>query len=179
VRYLQRVSSANERNWVRSWARPDLALSVLWAAKEAAYKALSHPRVEEAFIPAEVSVNWEGSDLEGRCDWRGRSARVQGRIDEDHACAIALRAGTVSYAWNVSRIGEARSLTPAEESMAARGLAAGLLERAGYSNAEIRRAENGKPWIYGIDRVSVSLSHHGRWAAAAIAVEGIVPGEAA
>ena len=174
IRHLQRVASAEEQAWVKSRLRPDLALCVLWAAKEAAYKALSCPDRDEPFIPSGVAVCWQPDQLTGLCRWRGRQASVLARMDGYHAEALAVsewaNLHTLGCLYEVSRISGGSFPTPAQESLAARQLAASLLQRAGHPGGVIKRAVNGKPCLSGFPEVSLSLSHHGRWIAAAIAL---------
>lgn len=64
ARFVERVLSSSERRFLDASADPDLELWCLWAAKEAAYKAVSKLRPEPpVFSHAAFVVDWAGSSI--------------------------------------------------------------------------------------------------------------------
>jgi hypothetical protein len=59
-RFLNRVFSAQERGWISAAASPDALLWALWAAKEAAYKAVSRDDPTVCSIPRRYPVLLDG-----------------------------------------------------------------------------------------------------------------------
>ncbi len=55
-RFLRRVFTAGEREWIASLPSPDAVLWSLWAAKEAAYKAVSRADPAACSIPRQYPV---------------------------------------------------------------------------------------------------------------------------
>jgi phosphopantetheinyl transferase len=63
-RFVERVLSTSERQLLGASADPNLELWCLWAAKEAAYKAVSKLRAEPpVFSHAAFVVDWAGSSI--------------------------------------------------------------------------------------------------------------------
>ena len=73
-RFLGRVFTAEERALIAGAARPDTLLWALWAAKEAAYKAISHDDPAVCSIPRQYRVVLEtGNEA-------GTAARFAGKV---------------------------------------------------------------------------------------------------
>jgi 4'-phosphopantetheinyl transferase EntD len=180
--YLNRISSASEREWVLAAVRPDAALWQLWAAKEAAYKALVPADGAPAFRPAEITVRWRahGSACCGEAQRDTARAYIVARAEDPCAYAVAVRMGRppiaiehgIFPAHEILALRERTDIGPARQSEAGRRAAAYLLRLIGIENAAIARAEAGRPYVKAQPRVSVSWSHDGDWVAAIVAVEG-------
>ena len=179
--YLKRISSAAEREWVLAAARPDAALWQLWAAKEAAYKALA-PDDGPAFRPSAIAVRWRahGPAYSGEAQWGGARARIVARAEGTCAYAVAVRTGRppiaiehgIFPAREMLDLPQRTDIGPDAQSEAGRRAAAYLLRLMGIGNAAIARAASGRPYVKAQPRVSVSWSHDGEWVAAIAAVEG-------
>jgi hypothetical protein len=64
-RFLERVFTAEERCLIERAGRPDALVWGLWAAKEAAYKAVSREDPAVCAIPRRYPVSLEGGDVPG------------------------------------------------------------------------------------------------------------------
>jgi phosphopantetheinyl transferase (holo-ACP synthase) len=179
--YLRRISTAAEREWVLGALRPDAALWQLWAAKEAAYKALA-PDDAPVFRPSAIAVQWRanGPAYSGEARWGAARARVVARAEESCAYAVAVRTGRppiaiehgIFRAHEILALPESTEIGPAGQSEAGKRAAAYLLRLIGIENAAIARAGGGRPYVKAQPNVSVSWSHDGEWVAAVAAVEG-------
>lgn len=136
-------------------------VSILWAAKEATYKALKKIVPELRFIPSLYHCAIDRAT----CEVEGISVAIQ--IEECaqfvHAIAVLDRSLFSSIHARVIEI------DGMPESVAVRHSAATLLNDLGYPNCEIK----GKPpCAYSdrrkIDDVDLSLSHDGRFAAVSV-----------
>jgi phosphopantetheinyl transferase len=180
--YLNRISSAAEREWVLAAVRPDAALWQCWAAKEAAYKALAPADGAPAFRPAQITVRWRanGPACCGEAQWGAARAHIVARAEEPCAYAVAVRMGRppiaiehgIFRAHEMLALPERTDIGPDGQSEAGRRAAAYLLRLIGIENAAIARAETGRPYLKAQPRVSVSWSHDGEWVAAIVAVKG-------
>lgn len=180
--YLSRISSATEREWVLDAARPDAALWQLWAAKEAAYKALAPANGARAFRPTEIAVRWRAHGLAdcGEAQWGAARARITARTEGSCAYAVAVRTGMppvamehgIFPAHEILALPENSDIGPTEQSEAGRRAAAYLLRLIGIENAAIARADSGRPYVETEPHACVSWSHDGEWVAAIAAVEG-------
>lgn len=180
--YLKRISSADEREWVLSAVRPDAALWQLWAAKEAAYKALSPCNGGAAFRPAEIAVRWRsrGPGHSGEAQWGASRTHVVARTEGACTYAVAVRIGRtpvviehgVFPAREILALPENADVGPVEQSEAGRRTAAYLLRLIGIESGVIARGAGGRPFVKSQPHVSVSWSHDGEWVAAIAAVGG-------
>ena len=179
IRYLERVCAPGEANAVRESSNPARSLAAVWAAKEAAYKLLARSSNLTHFVPREFVTDF------AHCNSLPYSAelyvshyrlRARVRIYETtqwlHAVAMSPRCGKVQ--WRVQEIEKDshREITPADESAAVRQLAKELLQECGMKNVMLQFV--GKiptPRKAGAldGEEAISLSHHGRFVAAAIA----------
>jgi 4'-phosphopantetheinyl transferase superfamily len=85
-RFLARIATSAEREFVRASPTPDATLWTLWAAKEAAYKALARRRARLPFSPRAFEVTILPHEL---------AVPLEGRV--------ATPAGAVCVRWDVSR----------------------------------------------------------------------------
>lgn len=179
IDYLNRVCTAQEAECVRGSADPAKALATTWAAKEAAYKLLSKQLPHCHFVPRQFVTHIGGRDPH-QIDkslsvlYAGVLTQVSIFLDENWVHAIAAFPTTQVH-WTVREIEncsfggrKARS-----ESEAVRFLAYALLEELGLQDLSLQF--NGRvpmlkhPVASHAAADDVSLSHHGAFAAAAIA----------
>lgn len=170
-RFLDRVFTAAEQEWISASPRPDHALWRLWAAKEAAYKARARQVPGLLFAHSRFEVDPEAGHVRtpaGACpvEWHEGPGWV-------HCLA---REGAVRLRWRV----EALEGPP---SPGVRTLAARLLAEVGLAGARIERDEIapgrlGPPQVVLrgriLEEVLVSLSHDGRWGAVGLAFQEAV-----
>lgn len=113
-RFLKRVYDERERTLIsRRDDRPDLPW-ILWAAKEAAFKAVTLERGEApVFAHAEFRVTLaripdtratRGEELRGRVTWRGEELVLGGSLSAERAVAWALVDPSLVSIWRWSRI---------------------------------------------------------------------------
>lgn len=166
----------------RAPERADLLWSY-WAAKESAYKALRTVLPGLCFAPRQFAVELSAvgpGAWRGRVYADGRRVRVRLRRTSDYVHAVARVEGDPGTGAGTSprlavRVGQVGSLLPAQSSAAARALLAEVLaQRLGCAPGAIeiaRRSPRGMPPSVrvggAIVPVDVSLSHHGRFVAAA------------
>lgn len=192
-RYRQRVLARSEQQALAQAPHPRVFLAY-WAAKEATFKALgrnapalifAHRRfvvTEDASAPiagdqgcARGLVVHAGVRMRVRWDW----------TDQWVHCMTVPRAGNVS--WQV-RAADDYSIIPvapgdlpgarlSQASLAVRSLAVAMLSTQGINEArvhnDVRRDRRGPPFVmcdgHRRDDVCLSLSHDGRFVAAAVA----------
>ena len=183
-RFIGRVCTPGERERVRASAHPDAALWALWAAKEAAFKAVVKYRPGTVFSPSSFVVTEDLDGTGGSVAHADLRVRVRWEMTTEwvHCIALLNEHGTPP-AWSDVPSGVAR-LTAEEDaglpgaaaaSRQVRALAKRLLAEAGIAGAEIVRdplddSRWGPPFVLSptLRRVDVSLSHDGDWIAAAI-----------
>ena len=80
-RFLDRVFTAEERELIAGARSPDTLLWSLWAAKEAAYKAVSGGDPSVCSIPRRYRVLLDGGEASGTFDAaQGSEGRLAGRV---------------------------------------------------------------------------------------------------
>ena len=182
-RFLGRVLSPAEADWLAGSRRPEEDLWVLWSAKEAAFKAWSRVHPGLVFAPSRFEVDPEAGVVQGAggvcpVEWD----RAPGRVHclacvapEGPRPNVAWKAEPMDPVWPEPRDPDG---PPSPESRCARALAGRLLAEAGFGGAVLRREERGahRPGpplvlVEGqvLENVQVSLSHDGAWVAAAVA----------
>jgi len=156
ARLLKRVLTAAERLLVQISTDPDRMLWSLWAAKEAAYKALVRDQGALAFSPVEFEVIPEPTRNAATVRRGAWSVPVHWHQGPDHVHAVASSGPTVALVER--RPGET------EESLHVRDLALRLASRRGWGSGIVE----GLPPVFvpreGRPR-AVSLSHDGPWGA--------------
>ncbi len=163
---------------MRRSADPVRALAVIWACKEAAHKLFSKPLAQSHFVPKKYVVQFEDCDL-SRIRTKlsilnaGSQTEVSIFQEERWVHAIA-HFPPMNFHWVVREIekcflGGRRARS---ESEAVRSLASALLEELAVSDVDLQ-FEGRVPRLRhksGQDTgMHVSLSHHGAFAAVAIA----------
>lgn len=158
---------------------PARALAAVWATKEAAFKLLSGTSKLLHFVPREFVTDFVHRNSLPSCDLlcvSHQGTQISVSIFETnqwlHAVARSARCGDLQ--WRVQEIDQdlCHEITPAEESATARQLAKELLQDCEMKNVTLDFV--GKiPTLRNVGRLdreqSISLSHHGRFVAAAIA----------
>ncbi|MFI5217622.1 MAG: 4'-phosphopantetheinyl transferase superfamily protein [Candidatus Limnocylindria bacterium] len=172
-RFDARVFTREERAALARAADPERLRWSLWAAKEAAYKCLKKLEPGTCFSPVRFAVRLAPDQQTGSVEIGGRRLRVALFSQGDALHAVATDAG--DPARSVLRVVSERPAgeDPAGDSRAVRalardaaaalvGCAAGELAFAREGRAP-RLLRGGQP-----QRLDLSLSHHGRFRAAAL-----------
>jgi phosphopantetheinyl transferase (holo-ACP synthase) len=178
IRYLDRVCAPEEADAVRRSVNPVNALASIWASKEAAYKLLSKQLELPHFVPHQFVAqveNHEGAQIYQKLSilYRGVQADVSILSTERWVHAVAVLP-SMKIKWTVGEIEKCffGSRKASTESEAVRFLAHALLAQLGPQDVtlqfegrvpQLKRKGGGHSGMY------VSLSHHGAFAAAAIA----------
>lgn len=169
-RFDQRVFGDGERDVMVRSARPTRLRWMLWAAKEAAYKALRQQDRSLTFHPRKLEVSLlprEAGPLRARVRYAGREVWVRIAVAGGRVHAVAGQLGCAASA----------RLRPGETpSAGARRLALAVAGRCFPGEALRIESEDGIPLLIrmpGHDgpcsrRVPLSLSHHGRFVACAV-----------
>lgn len=177
IRYLERVCTPTEADAVRGSSNPARSLAAVWAAKEAAFKLLSRSYNLMHFVPRELVTDFalHNSKSSELCVLHHRTqtnVSIFKTTQWLHAVAKSARCGALQ--WRVREIQKnaPHGITPANESVTVRQLAKELLQESGVKDAALDFV--GKiPTLRNAGRLdpdkSISLSHHGRFVAAAIA----------
>ncbi|HEX2484077.1 MAG TPA: 4'-phosphopantetheinyl transferase superfamily protein [Myxococcota bacterium] len=149
---------------------------VLWAAKEAAWKAACADGLAAPFHPAAIETRLAraGARFEGEVGVSGVGYRVRVELAGGAVHAVA-RAAALAPERVVASLERLAAHLPAAQSAGARALALELASRAlGAARERLRIARAGRrPQLLcdGAPAGAVlSLAHHGRFAAAALAV---------
>jgi phosphopantetheinyl transferase (holo-ACP synthase) len=152
-------------------------MSMVWAAKEAAFKLVSKEWKREHFVPREFVTGFDSCDrqdskVEFDVFYGGVQARVAVAVSGHWAHAVATFPGGDVLGWRVQEIAACseREVGAGAESEAARVLAAQLLWECGQDESlefagriPVLRRRDGIA-----SEMGISLSHHGAYAAVAI-----------
>jgi phosphopantetheinyl transferase (holo-ACP synthase) len=177
VRYLDRVCTPEEADGVRRSPDPAKALALIWASKEAAYKAFSKQLPECHFVPREFVIQVEHRDpieINQKLSilYAGLQTEVSIFAKEGWVHAVAAFPG-MRIRWAVREIEECflGDRKASSESEAVRFLANALIEELGLQDASLQ-FDGRVPKLTrkggGSAGIDVSLSHDGAFAAAAI-----------
>ena len=179
IGYLERVCTSGEADAVRGSSNPSRSLAAVWAAKEAAYKITVRASNLTHFVPREFVTDFARRNSLPSCDelrvsYHGIQVSVS--IFETtqwlHGVAKSPRCGNLQ--WRVRQIDKdpRHEITPAVESATVWQLAKELLQECGLKNVALDSARN-IPTLRNAGLLdgekAISLSHHGRFVAAAIA----------
>lgn len=178
VRYLDRVCAPEEADGVRGSSDPAKALALIWASKEAAYKAFSKQLPECHFVPKEFVIQMEHRDpveINQKLSilYAGVQTEVAIFAEERWVHAVAAFPGMQIH-WAVREIEECFLGTrkASSESEAVRFLANALIAELGLQDVSLQfdgRVPKLKRKGGSSAGMDVSLSHDGAFAAAAIA----------
>ena len=172
-RFDARVFTREERVALAEASDPERLRWSLWAAKEAAYKCVAKRAPGTGFSPRLFEVRLE-SERSGSVSHGGRRLRVRLFRDGDALHAVASDAGDPERTARLALAELPADADPAAASQAVRALAryaaAALL---GCPPGEIEIARQGRVPVLrrrgAPERLDLSLSHHGRFVAAALA----------
>ncbi|HON58029.1 MAG TPA: 4'-phosphopantetheinyl transferase superfamily protein [Smithella sp.] len=179
LRFLKKILTAAEMEWVRKAEKPDAALWRLWAAKETAYKVLRKISAKAAFLPRQWPVVWTGR-LDGKVVAHdGKAIFVSCFSNEDYIHCVGSDDASVleKCIKGVAFISGHRRLDPSRYGRQC--LKKSIAERCSCTSRQIavrRGKKNGElqpPHLYIADRkspIDISLSHDGRWIAYAFVV---------
>jgi len=188
VRFLARVFTAAERELIARSAAPDSLLWALWAAKEAAYKAVSGGNLPVCSIPRRYPVRLDdepagadfaavgGDELTGQVGTPCGAVALRITVTGDYVHAVAAKpnaaiAGIIRRVDRMDEVGD-----PGDASAFVRQrLAAEISRHLGcpLDDLTVRMdpSGSGAPYVFLRDRplaAEVSLSHDGRFAAFAL-----------
>lgn len=179
IRYLERICASDEADAVRKSEDAVRALTAVWAAKEAAYKLLSRNANLRHFVPRDFATDIPyrhspGGPDELRVSYNGTRVNVAIFDTGEWLHALATLPQCLDLHWKVQEIHTPPSgiITPRDESDIARQLARELLCKSGLKDARmdfvgrIPMLHQGR--LLGSE-AAISLSHHGRFVAAALA----------
>lgn len=189
-RFLDRVFTATERAMIAGARSPDTLLWSLWAAKEAAYKAVSGGDPSVCSIPRRYPVLIDGGEAAGTCAATGPEECLAGRVvtprgevalqitvTDDYVHAVAagspsVLAGVIQRVYCIDRAEAAGDESAFVRGQLIREIACRLdcpaadlavLKEPSGSDAP-RVFLRGRPLA-----ADISLSHDGRFAAFALA----------
>ena len=156
-RFDARVMTASERAWLAGRPTPERDRWMLWAAKEAAYKAMRRMNPTIAFSPVRfvVAIDEDGVGTvtvdETRLD-------VAVRVIDDAVHAVASVAGTLGAAI----VAECLRGSGTDPSAAARRLAIDVVAaRAGRDDVSVAMSGRLPEMRTGEAAIPLSLAHHG------------------
>lgn len=194
-RFLARVFTAEERELIARAAVPDTLLWALWAAKEAAYKAVSggdpgRGQLSVCSIPRRYPVHLDGESAAGtkaaaaaaEDHLTGRVITPRGEmalriaVTKDYVHALAAGSDT-DFAGIIQRVDRVDEVgNPGDPSAFVRGQLLTEISRrldCPLDNLTVRKdpSASGPPRVFLRDRplaAEISLSHDGRFAAFAL-----------
>lgn len=161
-RFLERVFTKEEQQMILDHSEPSMALWILWAIKEAAFKALYKvdPNIRFTYKAFVVKENpW-------RCCYKDRVVYASVSVTSNYVHAISyLSQEDLPVIFTEIGFSESEQT----ESQAVRLLAQKMLEKMGYPRAEIL---NRPPQVYQngkrVEELDISLSHDQQYLAVTI-----------
>ena len=180
IRYLDRVCLPAEAAAVRRSESPVRKLAIIWASKEAAFKLISRGRCLRHFVPRDFLTDFRASEaaaepLNGVVWYGGERLATQLAMCDGWVHATATNSSSVDVRWRVTQIAPFvnSAAVAGDESEAAREIAQSLFDELGFASASWSGQASTPlaPFSVAADRheIAVSLSHHGAYAAAAVA----------
>jgi len=180
IGHARRVCTTEELGYIREVEDPSIALAALWAVKEATYKLFSR-EAHFPFIPKLFAARFANPVRLAAAEtaivsYRGVPTRVELTVTDEWVHAAAISPAVQVVRWKACKIdwspGKGRQLAPSNESEAVRSLAAELASR--YCQEEVEQGFQGRvPILKYKDsssaEIELSFSHHGRFAAVAMA----------
>lgn len=176
-RFLKKAFTKKERAAIYRAPDPCVMLWMLWACKEAAYKAVSRSFPEASSWPGKYEARIHHEKLLGIVETPFGCARALIEINRDYVHCIALYGCGCSFDKIISGV-EARRNPEMDQSAHVRMIASSAIARmleASPCDIEIVRRKGarglGAPVAYSEERiapVSLSLSHDGPYSAFAI-----------
>lgn len=181
VGYLNRVCTPAEARFVLQSDDPSTVLAMVWASKEAAYKAVSKRISCPYFVAREFETHFEKCPTQicsaelavSHCGIQS-IVKIMGTERWIHAIARLPEAGT--FRWTVCEIKNcfAHNSAAKSESEAVRFLAKELFVECRLPDVALEFVERIPTVVRtagGSAGVEISLSHHGAFAAAAVAYD--------
>lgn len=178
VGHPERVCTTEELLYIREAENPSLTLAALWATKEATYKLFSR-EAGFSFIPKQFVVRLKratrlAASETAVASYRGIPTRVELSLTDEWVHAISIPQSAQIVRWKVREIDAASpgSLQPRQESEAVRSLALDLTSK--YCQGDILPSFQGRIPILTNEAgshsgIEISFSHHGKFAAVAVA----------
>jgi len=179
IRYLERVCLPEEAVAVRKSKNAVRALAAVWGAKEAAYKLVSRSSNPPHFVPRDFVTDLARRNSRRHLDelqvsWNEKQVTVAIFGNAQWLHAVAVFSPSCKLHWRVQEIRKPmlQAITPKDESESSRQLAKELLQETGLKNLSLdflgkipALRQRGSCYR----EIAISLSHHGRFAAAALA----------
>ncbi|GAC1684526.1 MAG: hypothetical protein PVS2B2_23530 [Candidatus Acidiferrum sp.] len=180
VRYLDRVCTSAEVKCIRHSEDASTSLAIVWASKEAAYKAYAKQLIGCCFVPRQFVTDFEKtSELNSKgnltVNYAGTQTRVEILVTKRWVHAIATSSEDTHVRGTVLEIEQCfqGGHKARGESEAVRFLASGLLSKFGCVDMALEFSRRIPTVLLnggGPSGIDISLSHHGAFAAAAIAL---------
>lgn len=160
-RFIEKICSLEESKCVLQASHPKQMLCTFWAIKEAGFKAVQKLRSDLRFNPKSFAVQIDP----WRCKFEEFDLHIVVEQTAEFVHAIAL-SRPAQYVHAI------KEKSDKNESIAVRELAQKQLVEMGYNNCAI---QNRPPQILRgnelVPSLDISLSHHGRYLASAIAID--------
>lgn len=174
ARWRARIAAPTERAWLAQHPSPAWAGLQLWAAKEAAYKALAHhAQPQGAFSPTRLHIVPQGAGFAWHDQQQARQGVGRWYWGAGYLLALALDRATPWEALRWQLVCQP-GLTAPRRSAAGRALLLQLVRSwsvPSHAPWQLRLNSNGAPLV-SMDhvpwRLPASLSHDGTWLAAAL-----------
>ncbi len=192
-RFDERAFSADERTWLVATGDAARARWELWAAKEAAFKAVKRAHRTAVFSPSALEVEVDSRRIDGDAvkstghvtlgeavasRLAGEQLRFEIEADRDHVHAIAWRAGELAPLSEVAVLPHAVPTSDIDPSaFVRRRLIRRLAAALGVPRARLSLDRRARVPVVMVDgkeaSIDVSLSHHGRFVACAWSPRGV------
>lgn len=178
VGHPERVCTTEELRYIREAENPSVILAALWASKEATYKLFSRetafPFVPKQFVVRLKSPTLLAASEAAMVTYRETLTKVELSVTDEWVHAASVSQSVQIARWKVREIDTASrdGLQPQDESEAVRSLAAELTSR--YCRDDLLHCfQGGIPILTNVAGsrigIEVSFSHHGKFAAVAMA----------
>ena len=177
VGHLERVCTMAESRAVRQSTDPSTDLAVIWASKEATYKALVQRGIDCKFAPREFVTDFEDRErLPFGCkfvvSYCGLQSELKIALTGNWVHAVATHPENCNVRWAVAEIEcSVPGRCATNESAVARRIAADLLSASDQNDIVLQftgRVPTLRRRSGDSAGIGISLSHHGAFAAAAL-----------
>lgn len=171
-RYLEKVFTSLEQEWILSATNPDEWVWLLWSAKESAYKLCRRLGAEQAYAPKKLAIqSWkrlESNTYELHLQNEQRELLIVGELRDAYVHSVAMTMYNENRRQNIISITNHHAVQ--SEALRAH-ICQELIQTYGCRSDKEYRVEkdnDGIPWVYlGQERldIALSLSHHGSFGA--------------